>query len=163
MRGGVLRHYGGTAFRACNNAVLLRMDEMPGENVGPRGRGRVHYSVDLPGYGLMGSWDGVISSGFKRLCGLGTALCRLHVCNWPLSLSMPLPTLRPTPTSPDLKTLLCRLYLRPRCACACPFLAYIACGGGAPVWGRAPRWNVKPDLTPPAAATLSRDPTRFGR
>ena len=33
---------------------------------------------------------------------------------------------------------------------------------GAPVWGRAPRWNIKTDLTPPAAATLSRDPTRFG-
>jgi hypothetical protein len=34
---------------------------------------------------------------------------------------------------------------------------------GAPVRGRAPRWNTKTDLTPPAAATLSRDPTRFGR
>ena len=33
---------------------------------------------------------------------------------------------------------------------------------GAPVRGRAPRWNTETNLTPLAAATLSRDPTRFG-
>jgi hypothetical protein len=54
-RGGVLRHHGGMAFRACDNAVLLRMDEMPGENVGPGGRGCVYCSIDLLGCRLIGS------------------------------------------------------------------------------------------------------------
>jgi hypothetical protein len=31
MHSGVLWHYSGTAFYVCNNTVLLRMDEMPGE------------------------------------------------------------------------------------------------------------------------------------
>ena len=54
MRGGVLWHYGGAAFYACNDAVLLRMDEMPGKNVGLWWRGCVHCLIDLPGCGL---WD----------------------------------------------------------------------------------------------------------
>jgi hypothetical protein len=32
----------------------------------------------------------------------------------------------------------------------------------APVRGRAPRWNTETNLTPPTAATLSRDPMRVG-
>ena len=32
----------------------------------------------------------------------------------------------------------------------------ITCIPGRPLWGRAPRWNIKTDLTPRAAATISR-------
>ena len=32
----------------------------------------------------------------------------------------------------------------------------IACTPGRPLWGRALRWNIKTDLTPRAAATISR-------
>lgn len=47
---------------------------------------------------------------------------------------------------------------------AAPALVRFRCllHAGALAWGRAPRWNIETDLTPPAAATLSRDPTRFG-
>jgi hypothetical protein len=47
MRGGVLRHYGGAAFYANDDAVLPRTAEIPSENVGLGGRGRVYGSVGL--------------------------------------------------------------------------------------------------------------------
>jgi hypothetical protein len=103
MRGGVLRHYGGTAFHARNDAVPPRMDEMPGENVGPGERGCVHCSIDLPGCGSVGSWDNAISSGFERLCGLGADLPITRLRR-PLSPPTPTPPPRPAPTSPDLET-----------------------------------------------------------
>jgi hypothetical protein len=55
MRGGMLWYYGGTAFYIYNNTVLLRMDEMPSENVGLRWRRHVYCSIDLPGYRFVGS------------------------------------------------------------------------------------------------------------
>jgi hypothetical protein len=33
---------------------------------------------------------------------------------------------------------------------------WIAYTAGRPLWGRAPRWNIKTDLTPRAPATISR-------
>jgi hypothetical protein len=57
-------------------------------------------------YRAMGSWDGIVSSGFECLYGLGTAL--LIVClRRPLSPSIPMPAPipRPIPTPPNLKTL----------------------------------------------------------
>ena len=47
MRGGVLRYYGGAAFYANDDAVLLRTAEIPSENVGLGGRGSVYGSVGL--------------------------------------------------------------------------------------------------------------------
>jgi hypothetical protein len=78
MHGGVLWHYGGTAFHACNNAVLLRMDEMPGKNVGLGGRGYVHCAIDLPGYRL---WDRgtVLSRRASNVSAVWVRLYRLHV------------------------------------------------------------------------------------
>jgi hypothetical protein len=51
MRGGVLRHYGGTAFHTHDDAVPPRMAEISGENVCPGGRGYgyIHHSIDLSG------------------------------------------------------------------------------------------------------------------
>ena len=59
MCGDVLRHHGGTAFHTYDDTVLPRMAEIPGENIGLRGGGRrcVHCSTDLPGRGIVGSWD----------------------------------------------------------------------------------------------------------
>jgi hypothetical protein len=105
MRGGVPWHHGGTAFHAYNNAMLLRMDEMPCENVGLGGRGYAHHSVDIPGYGFVGSRDGIVSSGSKCLCGLGTAL-PITCLRCSLSLPTPAPLLRLTLMLLDLKTLL---------------------------------------------------------
>lgn len=56
MRGSVLRHYSSAAFYACDNTVLLRMDEMPGENVGLQWCGYVYCLIDLPGCGFVGLW-----------------------------------------------------------------------------------------------------------
>jgi hypothetical protein len=107
MRGGVLWHHGGTAFYACDDAVLLRVDEMPGENVGLGWRGHVHRSTDLPGCGFVGSWGGIVSPGSGCLYGLGTALPIVCPrCPLSLSLPMPAPIPRPIPTSPNPKTLL---------------------------------------------------------
>jgi hypothetical protein len=105
MRGGVPWHHGGTAFHAYNNAMLLRMDEMPCENVGLGGRGYAHHSVDIPGYGFVGSRDGIVSSGSKCLCGLGTAL-PITCLRCSPSLPTPAPLLRLTLMLLDLKTLL---------------------------------------------------------
>jgi hypothetical protein len=89
-----------------------------------------------------------ISSGFERLCGPGVALCRLHVRA----------ALRSGPqNSPAAST--CDDRAAPALV---RFRRALRTAPGAPVWGRAPRWNTETDLTPPAAATLSRDPTRFG-
>lgn len=160
MCGGVLRHYGGAAFHACNDAVPLRMDEMPGENVGIRWRGCVHCLIDLPGCRFVGPWDGVASSGFGCLYGLGATPPVIYLRR-PPSLPMPVPVLRPILTSSKPKN----SPTASTCDCAIPALVRFRClsHAGAPVWGRAPRWNIKTDLTPPTAATLSRDPTRFGR
>jgi hypothetical protein len=59
MCGDVLRHYGGTAFQTYDDTVLLRIAEIPSENIGLRGGRRwcVHCSTDLPGRGIVGSWD----------------------------------------------------------------------------------------------------------
>jgi hypothetical protein len=125
MRGGVLRHHGGTAFRACDNAVLPRMDEMPGENVGPGACGWVHRSIDLLGCGSVGSWDNDC-----YLVGLRTSL-RSGCGSLPIT----------RPRRPPFRTpkLSCCLYLRrPRCTRACPFPACIAYGAGGSRVGSGP-------------------------
>jgi hypothetical protein len=90
MRSGVLWYYGGTAFYAYNNAILLQIDEMPCENVGLGGRRYAHHSVDIPGYRFIGSRDGIVSSGSKCLYSLGTAL---PITCLRCSLSLPTPAL----------------------------------------------------------------------
>ena len=105
MRGDVLWYYGGTAFRARDNAVLLRIDEMPGENVGIRWRRCVYCSTDLLGCGFVGPWDGVASSGFRCLYGLGATPPVMYLRR-PPSLPTPVPVLRLIPTSPNPNTLL---------------------------------------------------------
>jgi hypothetical protein len=105
MRGGVPWYYGGTAFYVYNNAMLLRIDEMPYENVGLRRRGYTYYLVDIPGYRFIGSRDSIVSLGSKCLCGLGTALPVTYLrCS--LSLPTPVPLLRLTLMPFNLKTLL---------------------------------------------------------
>jgi hypothetical protein len=105
MRGGVPWHHSSTAFYIYNNAMLLRMDEMPYENVGLRERRYTHYSVDIPGYRFIGSQDGIVSSGSKCLYSLGTALPIICLC-CSLSLPTPTPLLRLTLMPLNLKTLL---------------------------------------------------------
>jgi hypothetical protein len=85
--------------------MLLRMDEMPYENVGLRGRRYTHHSVDIPGYRFIGSQDGIVSSGSKCLYGLGMALLITCLC-CSLSLPTPAPLLRLTLMPLNLKTLL---------------------------------------------------------
>jgi hypothetical protein len=85
--------------------MLLRMDEMPCENVGLRRRRYAYHSVDIPGYRFVGSQDGIVSSGSKCLYGLGTALPITYLrCS--LSLPTPAPLLRLTLMPLNLKTLL---------------------------------------------------------
>jgi hypothetical protein len=70
----VLWHYSGTTSYAYNDAVPPRVAEMPGENVGPgwRGRGRVHYSTDLPDCGIA-RW--CIACSLYCLFGVSPRLC----------------------------------------------------------------------------------------
>jgi hypothetical protein len=78
---------------------------MPCENVGLRGRGYAYHSVDILGYGFVGSRDGIVLSDSKCLYGLGTALPIICLrCS--LSLPMPAPLLRLTLMLLNLKTLL---------------------------------------------------------
>jgi hypothetical protein len=105
MRSSVPWHYSGTAFYAYNNAMLLQIDEMPCENVGLRGRGYAHHSVDIPGYRFVGSRDSIVSSGSKCLCSLSTAL-PITCLRCSLSLPTPAPLLHLTLMPLNLKTLL---------------------------------------------------------
>ena len=125
MRGGVLRHYGGTALYACDDTVSLRMVEIPGENVGlgRRGCGCVHYSTDLPDRVVTGWYAVSVAECFY---GLGGALLIVCLCYLlPASTPAPIPRLVPTSLNPT-RFSFC-LYLRLRYTCACPFPAGLAC------------------------------------
>jgi hypothetical protein len=111
---------------------------------------------------------GIAVSVAECFCGLGTGVLIVCLCYLPPA-SAPTATPRLTPTSLNLVRFPLCLYLRPRYARACPFPADLARGPafdrrsvadrshpGRPLWGRAPRWNIKTDLTPRAAATISR-------
>jgi hypothetical protein len=56
MCGGVLRYYSGAAFYTNDDTVLARTAEIPGENVGLGGHGRVHDSVGLRGLSGITVW-----------------------------------------------------------------------------------------------------------
>jgi hypothetical protein len=111
---------------------------------------------------------GIAVSVAECFYGLGTGVLIICLCYLPPA-SAPTATPRLIPTSLNLVRFPLYLYLRPRHACACPFPADLACGSafdrrsvanclhlGRPLWGRGPRWNIKTDLTPRAAATISR-------
>ena len=96
--------------------MLLRIDEMPCENVGLRGRRYAYYLVGILGYRFVGSRDGIVLLGSECLCGLGTAL--LITClYYSLSLSTPMLLLRLTLMSLNLKTLLLPLPATILCLC----------------------------------------------
>jgi hypothetical protein len=145
MCGGVLRHYGGAVFHACNDAVPLRMDEMPGENVGIRWRGCVYCLIDLPGCRFVGPWDGIASSGFGCLYGLGATPPVIYLRR-PPSLPMPVPVLRPILTSSKPKN----SPTASTCDCAIPALVRFRClsHAGAPVWGVGPRAGTSKPTSP---------------
>ena len=139
MRGGVLRYYGGAAFHACNDAVRLRMHEIPGENVGLGWCGCVHCPIDPPGCGFMGPWDGIVSSGFECLYGLGTALlvvC-LHRGSAPPSVPIPTHACACTVSDPNLSEPK-NPPIASTCDHACPFPACITYGGGGSRVGSGP-------------------------
>jgi hypothetical protein len=125
-------------------------------------------SIARSTYRAVGLWDRrtVLSRRASDVCTVWVPLYRSCVCVVGLrrppspSLPMPAPVPRPTPTSPNPITLPLPL---PATALVRFRRASHTAAAAAPVWGRAPRWNTETDLTPPAAATLSRDPTRFGR
>jgi hypothetical protein len=57
MCSDVLQHYSGTVFQTYDNTVLLRMAEIPSENIGLRGSRRwcVYCLTDLLGRRIVGS------------------------------------------------------------------------------------------------------------
>jgi hypothetical protein len=139
MCGGVLRYYGGTAFYACGDAVLPRMHEIPGENVGLGWRGCVHCLINPPGCGFMGSWDSIVSSGFERLYGLGTALLVVCLHRGSVPPSVPVPTYARacTMSDPNLSEPK-NPPIASTCDRTCPFPACIAYGGGGSRVGSGP-------------------------
>jgi hypothetical protein len=78
---------------------------MPGENVGLGWCQHVYCLIDLPGCGFVGSWDGIVSSDFECLYGLGTALLVMCLHRPPPLLPIPTPILCLIPTSLNPKTL----------------------------------------------------------
>ena len=173
MRGGVLRHHGGTALHACDDTVSLRMVEIPGENVGlgRRGYGRVHCSTDLPDRMVTGWYRRVGCRMFLRSrygcsdCSFVLCTACLHVYDHTSSRPNLLEPYDSPPSSfpPSDSTYnratpaLVHFRRASRVALLSTDVRWpIACIPGRPLWGRAPRWNIKTDLTPRAAATISR-------
>ena len=125
-------------------------------------------SITRPIYRIVWLRVGIAVSVAECFYGLGTGVLIICLCYLPPA-SAPTAMPRLIPTSLNLVRFPLCLHLRPRHACACPFPADLACGSafdrrsvanclhlGRPLWGRDPRWNIKTDLTPWAAATISR-------
>jgi hypothetical protein len=127
---------------ANDDAVLPRTAEIPGENVGLGGRGRVHGSVGLRRLPGIAVWRWRL--GGRRMFGIHPAaatyyilraLCHLRRCPDLHSVeSQPPRTLKPP------ACLYLRLYPAPARARACPLVARPASGSaGAGVGSRSPR------------------------
>ena len=167
MCGGMLRHYSCTALHACDDTVSLRMVEIPGENAGSgrRGYGRVHCSTDLPDRMFTGWYRRVGCRMFLR-SGYGCSDCSFvlyttylgvydHTSSRP---NLPEPYDSPSDSTCDHATpALVHFRRASRIALLSTDVRWpITCIPGRPLWGRTPRWNIKTDLTPRAAATISR-------
>lgn len=167
MRGGMLRHYGCTTLHACDDTVSSRMVEIPGKNVGlgRRGSGRVHCSTDLPDrmatgwYRRVGCrmflWSGYGCSGHVFMLCTTCLHAYDHTSSHP---NHPEPYDSPSASTCDHATpALVHFRRGSRVALLSTDVRWpIACIPGRPLWGWAPRWNIKTDLTPRAAATISR-------
>lgn len=122
----MFRYYGRATLHACDDAVSLRMVEIPGENVGlgRRGCGRVHCSTDLPDGMAMGWYHRVGRRMFLR-SGYG---CSDYVSMLSTTCLYTYDHTSSHPNLPEPYDSPLRLYLRPRYACARPFPADLACG-----------------------------------